>query len=279
MRSNFFNLLGGRWKNDRFICVGLDSDPAKIPAHITGSVYERILAFNQAIIDATVSVAGAFKPQAAVYEGQGEEGTRALRDTVRYIKRHYPDLPVILDAKRGDIGSTNQWYVQSIFDDLGFDAVTVQPYLGGVALEPFLAQKDKGIIVLCHTSNPGAGELQTLPVGESGQPLYQYVATQVAEQWNGNNNCALVMGATYPEPLTIVRKMLPEMVFLIPGIGAQGGNLEATVKAARTATGEGMIINSSRGIIFASSGLDFAEAAAAEAKKLNQQINQYRHER
>jgi orotidine-5'-phosphate decarboxylase len=181
---------------------------------------------------------------------------------------------IILDAKRADIGNTNSGYVQFAFDCLGADALTLHPYLGQEAIQPFLDRKDKGSIILCRTSNPGSGEFQDLPIG--GQPLYQHIAEQVVAKWNTNENCALVVGATYPEEMKEVRRIAPALPFLIPGIGVQGGEVEATVRAGVDKSGGGAIINSARGIIFASSGEDFAQAARSVAQQLRDEINSYR---
>jgi len=292
MKRNFNDLLKAKWDSGNFVCVGLDSELGKIPPEFrAGTILTEaaIHAFNAAIVDATKDLVGAYKPNIAFYEAHGEAGLRALRQTIIFINATAPDVPVILDAKRADIGNTNAGYVEMAFDYLGADAITVQPYLGGEALKPFLTLKDKGIIILCRTSNMGAGEFQdrlVLPTNEEANkwglrarnlmPLYQLVAHRVAKEWNQNNNCALVVGATYPEELREVRQIVGDMPILIPGIGAQGGDVEKTVVAGKDSHGQGMIINSSRGIIFASSGPDFAEAARRETEKLRDLINQYR---
>ena len=196
---------------------------------------------------------------------------QSLKKTIDYLQKNYPEIPIILDAKRGDIGHTNSAYIKLIFDYLNVDAVTLHPYLGKESLLPFLSLKDKFFFILCRTSNPGAGELQDLEVKE--KKLYQYVAEQVVKKWNFNNNCGLVVGATYPEELRIVRKIVGEMLFLIPGVGKQEGDIEKTIKAAE---GGPFLINSSRSIIFASSGKDFTEAARKETQKLKEEINKSR---
>jgi orotidine-5'-phosphate decarboxylase len=271
----FNEQLEQHWRQGKFVCVGLDSEYERLPNVVkhAGSIEEAIFNFNRAIIDATHDLVCAYKPNAAFYEAQGAVGHLALVRTVRHIKENYPHIPVILDAKRADIGSTNVGYVQAAFDILGVDAITVHPYLGKEALAPFLARKDKGIIVLAKTSNPGSGEFQDLPVGETGEPLYHLVARHVAQHWNTNGNCALVVGAPYPSEIQRVRSIVGDIPFLIPGIGAQGGEVEATVKAARDSRGRGMIINSSRNIIFASQGDDFARAARAATVQLHEQIS------
>ncbi len=274
----FVSQLEQCWNQDNFVCVGLDSDYNHIPESVKSldSVEETLFVFNRDIIDATHDLVCAYKPNAAFYEMQGDAGLRALIRTVRYIRETYPHIPIILDAKRADIGSTNLGYVKAAFDIIGVDAITVHPYLGKEALAPFLARTEKGIIVLAKTSNPGSAEFQNLPVGESQEPLYQVVARNVATTWNSNGNCALVVGATYPAELKKVRTIVGDMPILIPGIGAQGGEIAATVIAGKDSRGCGMIINSSRSIIFASQGPDFAQAARKAAQQLRAEINQYR---
>lgn len=304
MGRNFRELLEAKWADGKFVCVGLDSEFGKIPksAHRSGnecavSVANTMVKFNRAIVEATKDIVLAYKPNAAFYEAHGDEGLAALHRTIADIHAIAPDVPVILDAKRGDIGNTNNGYAEMAFDFLRADAITVHPYLGGPdALKPFLAREDKGIIVLCRTSNPGAKEFQDMRVTVLGKdfdeiyqgqpadnehfdmdkimPLWKYVAHRVRGVWNRqNHNCAVVVGATYPDELRQVRQIVDEMPILIPGIGAQGGDVEKTVKAGISKRGCGMIINSSRGIIFASSGADYAEAARNETIKLQLQID------
>ncbi len=261
-------------KSNSLLCVGLDADIEKLPEQLK-NVANPLFEFNKAIIDVTADLVCAFKPNSAYYEAHGSEGLVQLRDTVSYIHENYPGIPVILDAKRADIGNTNDQYVTFVFDYLGVDAVTLHPYLGREALEPFFARKDKGLIILCRTSNPGAGEFQDLPV--DGEPLYRHVARQVAESWNTTGNCSLVVGATYPKELEEVRAIVgPDMPFLMPGVGAQGGDIQAAVEAGLGANNRGLIVNSARGIIFASSGDDFAQAAREVAVKTRDEINKYR---
>jgi orotidine-5'-phosphate decarboxylase len=193
--------------------------------------------------------------------------------TMDYIKNDFPETPVIMDAKLADIGNTNEGYVEFIFDYLGADAITVHPYLGSEAMKPFLDRAEKGVIVLCRTSNKGAGEFQDLDVG--GMPLYQKVAHMIMDKWNYNANCGVVVGATYPDELRKVRHIVGSMPILIPGIGAQGGDVKLTVEAGVDKEGKNAIINSSRGIIFASPMTDFAEKARIEAEKLTKEINKY----
>lgn len=234
MSQTFFDKLTSKWTQDKFVCVGLDKGDFE---------------FDKNVIDQTFDVVCAYKPQSAFYEEKGAAGIDALKKTVQYIKGKSPDIPIILDAKRGDIDNTNAAYTKAIFEDLGVDAVTVHPYLGKESLEPFLKSTDKGIIVLVRTSNPGASEFQDLMIER--KPLYQIVAEHVAKEWNTYNNCAVVVGATYPEELKIVRGIIGDMPILVPGIGAQGGDLEASLKNGLNSKKQGLIISSSRGIIFA----------------------------
>ena len=276
--ATFITRLASCWQRDSFVCVGLDSHYDQLPEVIKDgrSIEDALFHFNREIIDATHDLVCAYKPNAAFYEAQGEEGVRALLKTVRYIRETYSHVPVILDAKRGDNGTSNAGYVQSAFDYLGVDAITVHPYLGQEALAPFLARQEKGIIVLVRTSNAGAGEFQDLPVGPQQEPLYLVVARHVAQQWNSNGNCAIVVGATYPSELRQARSLVGDMPILIPGIGAQGGEVAATVKAGQDSHGQGMIISASRSIIFASKGSDFAEAARTATEQLRAEINRCR---
>lgn len=287
-------------KNNSLVCVGLDSEITKIPEYIRNGEHPQS-AFNKAIIDATHDLVCAYKPNTAFYEARGKNGIEALKLTCDYIKEKYPEIPIILDAKRADIGSTNDGYAKFAFDYLGADAITLHPYLGKESLKPFLDRKDKGLFILCRTSNPGAGEFQDLLVTESGKntsgvagwsesgshdspdgggtgkPFYQIVAEHVAKDWNYNGNCGLVVGATYPDELNIVRRMVGDgFPLLIPGIGSQGGDVEKTVKAGVDKDGLNAIINSSRGIIFASAGVDFAGISRTEAIKLRDEINKFR---
>lgn len=271
--TGFRELLEARFAAQKLVCVGLDSDIAKLPSVILEeytSPEEALFVFNRNIIDATADFASAFKPNAAFYEAEGGAGYRALKRTADYLKEQYPEIPIIFDAKRADIGNTNEAYARAIFDDLSMDAVTVHPYLGKEALAPFLARKDKGIFVLVRTSNPGAGEFQDLSV--DGKPLYQRVAENIREKWNENGNCGVVVGATYPEELQAVRAIVGDMPILVPGIGAQGGDVVKTIAAGKGKDSFGLVINSSRGIIFASSGSDFADRAHKEAEKLSRSI-------
>jgi orotidine-5'-phosphate decarboxylase len=268
---NFRKLLDAQWEQSKFLCVGLDSDLEKIPeAARKDGIRETIVNFNRAVVDATKDIVGAYKPNSAFYESYGHEGWSALSETIQYIHEQAPEVPVILDAKRGDIGNTNEGYAISAFDHLLADAITVQPYPGREALQPFLDRKEKGVIVLCRMSNPGAGEFQDLQI--AGTPLYKIVAEHVAKEWNGNGNCALVVGATFPDELKEVREIIGDMPILIPGVGVQGGDIGKTVAAGKDSRGAGIIISVSRAIIFASSGADYADAARAKAQELHDAI-------
>ncbi len=272
-------MLRARWAEGARVCIGLDSDFNKIPGtdHRPGNernvdIANTIVAFNRRIVESTRDLVCAYKPNIAFYAAYGTEGLSALHRTIRDIHAIAPDVPVILDAKRADIDNTNLGYLKEAFDFFQADALTVHPYLGQVAMQPFLNCPEKGIIVLCRTSNEGSGEFQDPHVSIApgcNMPFYQYVAHRVTNYWNKNGNCALVVGATYPEELAKVRGMVGNMPILIPGIGAQGGDVEQTVKAGRDQNGEGMIINSSRAIIF-------AEDPRAETEKLNKLIGRSR---
>ncbi len=256
---NFINKLSAAWTaNNSLLCVGLDPDLAKLPADLR-DLPDGITTFCTRIIDATADLACAFKPQIAYFAALGAE--KQLEDICRYVRENYPHIPLILDAKRGDIGATATQYAREAFERYGADAVTVNPYMGEDSLDPYLAWKDRGVIILCRTSNPGGSDLQFLDT--DGVPLYQRVARLVAEKWNKNGQCALVVGATFPEELAQVRAIVGDMPLLVPGIGAQGGDIAATVGAGQTANGMGMMISSSRAIIYATpqAGEDFADAA------------------
>ncbi|OHA92094.1 MAG: orotidine 5'-phosphate decarboxylase [Candidatus Zambryskibacteria bacterium RIFCSPLOWO2_02_FULL_51_21] len=273
MERNFRQLLEERWSEGKFVCVGLDSDFEKIPGARVGGVMRTILGFNRQIIEATHDLVCAYKPNIAFYEAYGEAGWLALRETIVYARKVAPEVPVILDAKRADIGNTNQGYVKNIFGFLDVDAVTVNPYLGGGSLKPFLDQKNKGVIVLCRTSNPSAGEFQNLRVsvpsafenGDRSLPFYQYVAERVRYHWNEHGNCGLVVGATAPKELAEIRRIVGDMPILIPGIGTQGGDIVQTVAAGKDSRDKGMIINSSSKIIF-------SENPRAETQKLHSAV-------
>jgi len=307
----FRELLEAQWARDCFVCAGFDPNLKRIPEVARrDTIEETLVTFCCDIFDAVADQVCAVKPNIAFFEAHGLEGLSALIKVTAYMRKHAPQVPIILDAKRADIGNTNLGYVASI-DAYGVDAITVHPYLGRLALEPFLARKDKGIIVLCRTSNKGAGEFQdlyTLPfdpvmdepilkgasteerlaeleawvkewrqrIRTHSMPLYQRVAFNVANEWNANGNCCVVVGATYPTEGKEVRKLVGDIPFLIPGIGAQGGDVEATVMACADGRKWGMTINSSRGIMHASNGPDYMEAAHREAAKLHSEINRCR---
>lgn len=270
-KSIFYSKLEKLWTEDKFLCIGLDSDYPKIPKSINGSVSERLFKFNKAIIDKTADIVLAYKPNSAFYEAYGIEGLKALKKTTEYIIKNYPDILIILDSKRADISSTNLGYIKFAFEELNVDAITIHPYLGKEAVQPFLDQKDKGIIILVKTSNPGSSEFQNLILSNK-IPLYLEVAKKIEKNWNTNNNCAVVAGATYPEELKEIRKVVKEMPILIPGIGKQGGDLDKTILAGMDKKNSGMIINSSRDIIFASNGNDFADAARKKAIEMHSRI-------
>lgn len=259
--------------NQSQLCVGLDPDVARLPAQLQNEA-DGIFTFCKAIVDATADLANAFKPQIAYFAALGAE--RQLEQVCAYVRATYPQIPLILDAKRGDIGATARQYAREAFDRYGADAVTVNPYMGFDSVEPYMEWTERGVIVLCRTSNPGGSDLQFLTV--DGKPLYQHVAALVAGKWNRNGQCALVVGATYPQELAQVRAIVGDMPLLVPGVGAQGGDVEATVRAGKTAAGGGMMINSSRAILYATpqAGEDFADAARRVALETRDAINLYR---
>ena len=259
--NSFTQQLQSAWASQgSMLCVGFDPDPKRLPPLLQGKP-EGIFEFCREIADATADLACSFKPQFAYFASQGAEAQ--LEKLIAHLKNKYPKIPVILDAKRGDIGSTAEHYALEAFERYGADAVTVSPYLGFDSVEPYLKHAGKGVIVLCRTSNPGGSDLQFLNVAPGGEPLYLHVAKLAAQHWNGSGQISLVVGATFPEEIAKVRAVVGEMPLLIPGIGAQGGDIDATVKAGSIANqpGTGMMINSSRAILYASSGSDFAEAA------------------
>ena len=268
---NFFAQLDAAVnKNNSLLCIGLDPDQTLMPTGVD------MLAFNKAIIDATADKVCAYKPNLAFYEAEGQQGWNILKQTVDYIPNN---IPVIADAKRSDIGNTSKAYAKAIFENLGAGAVTVSPYLGFDSLEPFFKNyPDKGIFVLCRTSNQGAADFQNLSVkiDDTTMSLYQAVAYK-AEQWNIHNNIGLVVGATYPAEMLKLRKSHPRLPFLVPGLGAQGGDLKLTMESGQNTASKGIIINSSRQILYASRAADFALAAAKAAEALRQEINLHRH--
>jgi orotidine-5'-phosphate decarboxylase len=272
--SAFLTQLAASWsRSDSLVCVGLDPELERVPEQIADQP-SPIFQFNKAIIDATADVVCAYKPQFAHYAAY--EAEDQLERTIEYIHRTYPGVPVILDSKRGDIGNTAERYAIEAFERYGADAVTVNPYLGGDSLEPFLRREDRGVVVLCRTSNPGARDLQDLMVGDGGRRLYHVVAELAASRWNTRGNCLLVVGATYPQELAEIRRIIGEMPLLVPGVGAQGGDVAQVVRNGQTAAGTGLIVSSSRSILYASRGDDFASAARAAALSLRDQINVHR---
>jgi orotidine-5'-phosphate decarboxylase len=264
----FHAKLNRAWRlTGSMLCVGLDPDPDLMPAHLRG-VPDAIERFCTAIVDATASVACAFKPQIAYFASQGAEAQ--LERLCAYIRDAYPDHVLVLDAKRGDIGPTAVHYAREVFVRYGADAATVNPYLGTDSVEPFFRHEGKGVIVLCRTSNPGGDDFQSLLV--DGQPLYTRVARRVADNWSRMGECGLVVGATYPSEIGIVRGIVGDLPILVPGVGAQGGDVEATVTAGQSSTGLGLMMSSSRAVLYASSGEDFAEAAHRVAEATRDEI-------
>jgi len=262
------SLLEAGRRNHSLLCVGLDPDSRKLPAAVRAAA-DPTYAFCMAIVEATADLVCAFKPNIAFFEALGPAGVATLRRLIADMPR---DVPVILDAKRGDMGSTAEAYAEAVFDRLGADAVTLSPYLGSDSLAPFLRHADKGCIVLCKTSNPGSADLQELQLA-SGGPLYLEVARRARDDWNSNANIGLVVGATYPEVLAEVRELCPDLPLLVPGDGAQGGELAAATRAAADSRGERAIISASRSILYAGDGADFADAARQEALRLREEIN------
>jgi len=248
------------------VCVGLDSDYTQLPEQFMHYEYPQFT-FNRWIIDQTHSYVSAYKPNIAFYEARGDRGMMALKLTLEYLHQNHPDILTICDAKRGDNGTTSLAYASAIFDWFGFDAVTLHSYMGKDSLQPYLKHADKGCIIVCRTSNPSAGELQDLLI--DGKPLWQIIAGKVRDEWNQNGNCMLVVGATYPKELAQAREIVGDMTILVPGVGAQGGDVAQTVQAGINSAKKGMIINSSRGIIF-------AKNPGEAAKELRDEINRYR---
>ena len=294
---NFNSLIGYMAARGKFLCVGLDPDLDFIPKHLNGkNCYQLLINFYLPLIDATAQYVAAYKPNIAFFEGLGLNGLRALKKIIEYIQINHPDIIIILDGKRGDIGNSNKGYAAMAFTQMAADSLTINPYLGYEANKPFLDQTDKGIIVLCRTSNPGSNEFQELivkvPEDEWTQitadredrgfksemprelPLYQYVAYRVAfrSTWNANRNCALVVGATYPEQMKLVRNIVGDMLILAPGVGKQGGDLKSTVENAKNSLGQGFLINVSSDVNYASPGKDFAEVAGIRARFYHEAI-------
>ncbi|MBP6814149.1 MAG: orotidine-5'-phosphate decarboxylase [Burkholderiaceae bacterium] len=255
-------MLSSAWQRaDSLLCVGLDPDPNRIPAGLRARP-NPIFEFCRAIVDATADLVCAFKPQIAYFAAQGAEDQ--LEALITHIHARHPGIPVVLDAKRGDIGSTAEQYAREAFERFQADAVTLNPYLGQDSLEPYLQWTDRGVILLCRTSNPGGADLQSLEVAP-GERLYERVARLACERWNPHGQTALVVGATVPQELAQVRRIVGDMPLLVPGIGAQGGDIDATVAAGRRADGRGMMVSSSRAILYAGDGDDFADAARQAA--------------
>jgi len=254
-------------KKQSFLCIGLDVDLNKIPQHLLKEE-DPIFAFNKAIIDATHHLCIAYKPNTAFYEAYGLKGWKALEKTINYLNKNHPEIFTIADAKRGDIGNTSSMYAKAFFDDLGFDSVTVVPYMGKDSVEPFLAFKDKHTILLALTSNEGAFDFQTKII--NGKELYKDVL-ETSKTWKNSQNLMYVVGATKAEFLAEIRQIIPDSFLLVPGVGAQGGNLQDVCKYGMNKK-VGLLINSSRGIIYASSNNDFAKVAATKAKELQMEM-------
>jgi orotidine-5'-phosphate decarboxylase len=278
---SFIAKLQARWLSaDSLLCVGFDPDPARFPPRLRERP-DALFAFCCAIAEATADLVCAFKPQIAYFAAARAE--EQLENLIVWLRSRYPDIPVILDAKRGDIGATAQMYAKEAFERYQADAVTLSPYLGFDSIEPYLGWRDRGAIVLCRTSNDGAADLQSLRVSaqddqaaDATMPLYEHIARLTATTWNRNGQMALVVGATAPNELARVRSIVGTLPLLVPGIGAQGGDVAAAVAAGQTRNGTGMIINSSRAILYADSGTGFAQAARQVAQRTRDEINRHR---
>ncbi len=269
---NFMHALTSAWnERNSLLWVGLDPDPARLPEHLKGQA-DAILHFCRAIVDATADLVCCFKPQIAYFSACRAE--EQLEELVAHIHSRHPGVPVILDAKRGDIGSTAEQYAIEAFERYQADAVTINPYLGRDSVAPYLAYRDKGVILLCRTSNPGGSDLQFLNVG--GEKLYERLARLVSDEWNEGGQCGLVVGATFPREIARVRELTGNMPLLVPGIGTQGGDIEATVRAGCNDNGNGLMINSSRAILYASRGEDYAAASRSVARETRDAINRHR---
>lgn len=247
--------------NNSFLCVGLDPDPERMAHRDTVS-------FLRDIVEATKDLVCAYKPNFAFFEAMGTGGMQTLLESISYVPEH---IPIIADAKRGDIGNTARFYAEAVFDEYGFDACTVNAYGGHDAVAPFLSYADKGILIWCRSSNPDGGDFQDLPTGD-GRPVYLRIAER-AEEWNDKGNVGLVVGATWPEQIESVREICASMPVLLPGVGAQEGDLEAAVQAAMNDRGEGFIVSASRSVLYAGRGDDYAEAARREAQKIRGRVN------
>jgi len=269
----FIDKLAARWKNaNSLLCVGLDPDITRLPAHLRARD-DAMFEFCRAIAEATADLVCAFKPQIAYFAAARAEDQ--LESLIAHLRARHPDVPVILDAKRGDIGATSEQYAREVFERYGADAVTLQPYQGLDAIAPYLAYPGRGAFVLCRTSNPGGDALQMLDV--DGEKLYERVARLASGDWNKNGQLGLVVGATYPSELARVRAIVGDMPLLVPGIGAQGGDVQAAVQAGQSRAGVGMVINSSRAILYAGNGADFAGAARSAALAARDEVNRHRH--
>jgi len=269
--SLFSDRLAAQWRAaDSLLCVGLDPDPTRFPAHLRERD-DAIYAFCRAIVDATADLACAFKPQIAYFASRAAE--EQLAELIAYIRTNFPRVPVILDAKRGDIGATAEHYAREVFERYGADAVTLSPFMGYDSIEPFLAHADRGVFVLCRTSNAGGSDLQMLET--AGGKLYEHVA-RLATRWSHKGQLGLVVGATFPDELARVRSIVGDLPVLVPGIGAQGGDVRASVEAGQTADGTGLVINSSRAILYAGHGEDFATQARKVAASTRDEINRFR---
>ena len=274
MSSGFKTLMSGAIKkyNERadkvnsLLCVGLDPEFEKLPERFKKEEFPQY-AFNKWIVEQTSDFVSAYKPNMAFYEARGAKGIKELELTMEYLKETHPDVFTICDGKRAEIDNTSRQYAKEVFEHFGFDAVTLNPYMGRDALQPFLDYKDKGCIILCRTSNPSAREFQDLLV--DGKPLWQVVAEKIVAEWNENGNCLLVVGATWPEELKTIRKVVLDLTLLVPGIGAQGGDTKATVKAGLNSRGKGIILSTGRAVIF-------AENPGETARSLRDEINSCR---
>ena len=261
---SFNEKLKRAWaENGSLLCVGLDPDMDKLPEAAKQASLP-IFHFSRAIVDATADLVCAFKPQIAYFHAASAE--HDLEALIDYMRDRYPRIPIILDAKRGDIGSTAKQYAREAFERYRADAVTANPYMGGDSLQPFLDYQDRGIFLLCRTSNPGGADVQELEV--AGKPVYEHVAEMAATQWNSNNNIGLVVGATQPEPLRRVRRLIGDMPLLVPGVGSQGGDPRAVLNAASTSNGTGLVVNVSRAVLYAGGGADYANAARTKARQI-----------
>jgi orotidine-5'-phosphate decarboxylase len=271
-RMNFIDMLSARWKSaDSLLAVGLDPDTARFPLHLRDRK-DAIFDFCRVIVDATADLVCAFKPQIAYFASMRAEDQ--LESLIAHIRSSHPAVPVILDAKRGDIGSTAEHYAREAFERYRANAVTLSPYMGFDSIQPYLAYADRGAFLLCRTSNPGGNDLQMLDTG--GERVFERVARLTASSWNTTGQLGLVVGATYPEELARVRSLVGDLPLLVPGIGAQGGDVEASVRAGQTAGGTGMVVNSSRAILYAGTGEDFGTKARAVAQATRDDINRYR---